>query len=262
MECLPSDSTGKDSSNNSNNFGPPVVIKDAWAYSKEDLMDDTRDEVGFLQTIGNELPKHTGDVLYPELLGGGRVSFEYSDTGATVDDTTASILGDLYNSEGVDGKVPISFRAHKRLVMSPVGEPLKTAKSFDELIAVLADAMLCHDAVWRHCGILHRDISDNNILVVRQGERVRGLLIDFDNAITNREQSATRPGRTGTFPFMSINNLENEGVPRTALDDWESLLYVLCFYATVGLECIGRREKSDRERLPIRKWSTGYAEDV
>ncbi|KAJ2762158.1 hypothetical protein H4S06_000816 [Coemansia sp. BCRC 34490] len=225
-------------------------------------MDDTRDEVGFLQTIGNELPKHTGDVLYPELLGGGRVSFEYSDTGATVDDTTASILGDLYNSESADGKVPISFRAHKRLVMSPVGEPLKTAKSFDELIAVLADAMLCHDAVWRHCGILHRDISDNNILVVRQGERVRGLLIDFDNAITNREQSATRPGRTGTFPFMSINNLENEGVPRTALDDWESLLYVLCFYATVGLECIGRREKSDRERLPIRKWSTGYAEDV
>ncbi|KAJ1727434.1 hypothetical protein LPJ72_005945, partial [Coemansia sp. Benny D160-2] len=262
MECLPPDSTGEDNSNNSSNLGPPVVIKDAWAYSKEDLMDDTHDEVGFLQTIGNELPKHTGDVLYPELLGGGHVSFEYSDTGATVDDTTASILGDLYNSESADGKVPISFRAHKRLVMSPVGEPLKTAKSFDELIAVLADAMLCHDAVWRHCGILHRDISDNNILMVWQGERMRGLLIDFDNAITNREQSAMWPGRTGTFPFMSINNLENEGIPRTALDDWESLLYVLCFYATVGLECIGRREKSNRERLPIRKWSTGYAEDV
>ncbi|KAJ2657007.1 hypothetical protein IWW48_004721 [Coemansia sp. RSA 1200] len=224
VECLPSDATGNDSTNstdnsNNNNYGPPVVIKDAWAYSKEDLKDDTRDEVGFLQTISKELSKHTSDVVYPELLGGGRVSLEYSDTGTTVGDTTASILGDLYNSESTDGKVPISFREHKRLVMSPVGEPLKTAKSFDELMAVLADAMLCHDAVWRHCGILHRDISDNNTLVVRQGDQVRGLLIDFNNAITTREQSATRPGRTGTFPLMSINNLENEGVPRTALDD-------------------------------------------
>ncbi|KAJ2655614.1 hypothetical protein IWW48_005441, partial [Coemansia sp. RSA 1200] len=185
---------------------------------------------------------------YPELLGGGRVSLEFSDTGVAVDDTTASTLGDLYNSDSADGKVPISFRAHKRLVMSPVGEPLKPAKSFDELIAVLADAMLCHDAVWRHCGIFHRDISNNSILVVRQGERVRELLIEFDNAITTREQSATRPERTGTFPFMSINNLENEGVPRTAPDDWESLLYVLCFYATVELEGIGRREKPDKEQ--------------
>ncbi|KAJ2659500.1 hypothetical protein IWW48_003446 [Coemansia sp. RSA 1200] len=264
MECLPSDATGNDSADNSdnNNFGPPVVIKDAWAYSKEDLKDDTRDKVGFLQTISKELLKHTSDVVYPELLGGGRVSLEYSDTGAAADDTTASTLGDLYNSGSAYGKVPISFRAHKRLVMSPVGEPLKTAKSFDELMAVLADAMLCHDAVWKHCGILHRDIFDNNILVVRQGEWVRGLLIDFDNAITTREQSATRPGRTGTFPFMSIKNLENEGVPRTALDDWESLLYVLCFYATIGLEGIGRREKPDRERLPIKKWNMGYAGDV
>ncbi|KAJ2506547.1 hypothetical protein H4217_009000 [Coemansia sp. RSA 1939] len=166
VECLPSDSTGKDNSNNSN-YGPPVVIKDARAYSKENLLDDTRDEVGFLQTISNELPKHTSDVVYPELLGGRRVSLDYSGTGPTVVDTTTSILGDLHNSKSADGKVSISFRAHKRLVMSPVGEPLKTAKSFDELIAVLADAMFCHDAVWSRCGILHRDISDNNTLVVR-----------------------------------------------------------------------------------------------
>ncbi|KAJ2209974.1 hypothetical protein EV179_006480, partial [Coemansia sp. RSA 487] len=139
--------------------------------------------------------------------------------------------------------------------MGPVGEPLKMTKSFDELVAVCADAMRCHNAILQHCGILHRDISDNNILVVRMEGRVRGLLIDFDNAITLTEQSKTRPERTGTFPYMSINNLLNstgpDAVPRTALDDWESLLYILCYYATIGLKSIGRRSDAEMKQLPI-----------
>ncbi|KAJ2085247.1 hypothetical protein IW138_006430 [Coemansia sp. RSA 986] len=206
-------------------FGRTVVIKDAWTYAVEDSKNDTRDEVNFLQLINEKLSNNADDIVYPELLHGGRASFKCTSTGHIIEDTTASVLGNLFESRDIDGNYPTSFRARKRLVMGPVGEPLKMTKSFDELVAVCADAMRCHNAILQHCGILHRDISDNNILVVRMEGRVRGLLIDFDNAITLTEQSKTRPERTGTFPYMSINNLLNstgpDAVPRTALDDWE-----------------------------------------
>ncbi|ORX65375.1 hypothetical protein DL89DRAFT_218046, partial [Linderina pennispora] len=55
-----------------------------------------------------------------------------------------------------------------RLVMSPIGEPLETVEPVHELIVVLGDAMRCHTEVLQRCNILHRDISDNNILVVRE----------------------------------------------------------------------------------------------
>ncbi|KAJ1765630.1 hypothetical protein LPJ74_006276 [Coemansia sp. RSA 1843] len=259
-ECLSNNTSGDSTS------GPTAVLKDAWAYAEEDPKDDTRDEVEFLQLISKNLSENTDDIIYPELLHGGRVSFKCTSTGDTIEDTTASMLGNLFEGRDISGNYPTSFRARKRLVTGPVGEPLKMSRSFDELITVCADAMRCHNAVLQSCDILHRDISDNNILVVRMGDRVHGLLIDFDNAITLTEQRKTRPERTGTFPYMSINNLLNstgpEAVPRTALDDWESLLYILCYYATIGLKSIGRRSDAEMKRLPIHRWNTGSASDV
>ncbi|KAJ2570399.1 hypothetical protein IW140_002299 [Coemansia sp. RSA 1813] len=219
-ECLSNNTSGNSM------FGRTVVVKDAWTYAAEDSKNDTRDEVNFLQLINEKLSNDADDIVYPELLHGGRASFKCASTGHIIEDTTASVLGNLFESRDIDGNYPTSFRARKRLVMGPVGEPLKMTKSFDELVAVCADAMRCHNAILQHCGILHRDISDNNILVVRMEGRVRGLLIDFDNAITLTEQRKTRLERTGTFPYMSINNLLNssgpDAVPRTALDDWDN----------------------------------------
>ncbi|KAJ1661747.1 hypothetical protein EV178_006433 [Coemansia sp. RSA 1646] len=233
-ECLSNNTSGDSTS------GPTAVLKDAWAYAEEDPKDDTRDEVEFLQLISKNLSENTDDIIYPELLHGGRVSFKCTSTGDTIEDTTASMLGNLFEGRDISGNYPTSFRARKRLVTGPVGEPLKMSRSFDELITVCADAMRCHNAVLQSCDILHRDISDNNILVVRMGDRVHGLLIDFDNAITLTEQRKTRPERTGTFPYMSINNLLNstgpEAVPRTALDDWDD---------------------AEMKRLPIHRWNTG-----
>ncbi|ORX73713.1 hypothetical protein DL89DRAFT_212617, partial [Linderina pennispora] len=57
--------------------------------------------------------------------------------------------------------------AHKRLVISPIGEPLGTAESVHEIIIVLSDVMRCHTEVLRRCNILHRSISERNILIVR-----------------------------------------------------------------------------------------------
>ncbi|KAJ2711137.1 hypothetical protein H4R23_006438 [Coemansia sp. Cherry 401B] len=65
---------------------------------------------------------------------------------------------------------------------------------------------------------------------------VRGLLIDFDNAVLQSDlHNEQRPDQIGTFPYMSIGNLEQSSVKRTALDDWESLIYILCWLGTIGI---------------------------
>ncbi|KAJ2811739.1 hypothetical protein FBU31_007720 [Coemansia sp. 'formosensis'] len=67
------------------------------------------------------------------------------------------------------------------------------------------------------------------------GSEVYGMLIDLDYAINPSHGRLSRPERTGTLPFMSILNLEAHPDQQTELDDFESLLYVLCFQATFGI---------------------------
>ncbi|KAJ1847766.1 hypothetical protein LPJ73_004165, partial [Coemansia sp. RSA 2703] len=117
------------------------------------------------------------------------------------------------------------------------------------------------------CGILHRDISTNNILVVRENGdssgTPRGLLIDFDFAIKvdNKERKA-RAERSGTLPYMSIANLLNLDCERTALDDWESLLYIVCWLATIGINSKDRDTVDLTRHRPIFQWNDGLSESI
>ncbi|KAJ2509697.1 hypothetical protein H4217_008219 [Coemansia sp. RSA 1939] len=65
---------------------------------------------------------------------------------------------------------------------------------------------------------------------------------------------STRPERTGTYPYMSINNLANSNVKRTQLDDWESLIYVLCWLGTTGINLNDEKRFNPNEQLPISDW--------
>ncbi|KAJ2546563.1 hypothetical protein GGH95_006816, partial [Coemansia sp. RSA 1836] len=229
-----------------------VVIKDAWAYAKREASEDSRDEVKSMKKIQATFKaKNRQDILYPKIEVGGRVKIKRR--GKLVEDTTLAIydgcdsaLLDVVASE-------VLFRAHRRIVMSTIGEPLRGVRGVKEFVTVLHDAMQCHYAIAKHCQILHRDISENNVLVVRQEDgAVRGLLIDFDCAIDiDEEKTGARGEMTGTYPFMSLNNLSRSEVKRTSLDDWESMLYLLCLYATMGLEKGNERSRDDLEKLPI-----------
>ncbi|ORX64769.1 hypothetical protein DL89DRAFT_158616 [Linderina pennispora] len=232
---------------------PKFSLKDTWPEATEDPTRDRRDEVMFMRRITEELANSdVEDLVYPKLEAGGRVSIDTD--GGRFEDNTKNALGPLYSLRKPDNAA-IPFRVHKRLVMSPIGEPLETVESVHELIVVLGDAMRCHSEVLRRCNILHRDISDNNILVVREeGKQPRGLLIDFDCAVDVSEHQAPNPENVGTFPYRSINNLFGSNVERTELDDWESLFYLLCHCATVGIGERYRRSPEEMKKLSIITW--------
>ncbi|KAJ2769267.1 hypothetical protein IWQ57_003177, partial [Coemansia nantahalensis] len=180
---------------------PEFVIKDAWAIADS----DDRSEVKLFAKVAKEFAKNPPDFLYPQMVAGGNVCIKGAGCGAAAPDSTDAIfvlLGatrqDVHNVTAADGSLrPATsrerkweeqqFRVHWRIVMTPVGSHISTVENEAELIIVLEEAMRCHDGLFTKCGILHRDVSMNNILVVRQevdGETVvRGLLIDLDNAV-------------------------------------------------------------------------------
>ncbi|KAJ2043601.1 hypothetical protein GGI08_007358, partial [Coemansia sp. S2] len=231
-----------------------VVIKDAFALAKRNASEDDRDEVKTLKTIRDTFErKKPNGILYPKIVVGGRVSFNRGSQ--PIEDTTSTIYAGANDELLAIVSSDSLFRAHRRIVMKTIGEPLRTVRTVKEFVAVIYDAMKCHYMVVKLYKILHRDISDNNILVVRMKDgTVRGLLIDFDCAIDiSKDKEGVRGEMTGTRPFMSLNNLLRSNVMRTSLDDWESMLYLLCWYATIGFgtngDCTEAQEPSTEQKL-------------
>ncbi|KAJ2610872.1 hypothetical protein H4S08_003427 [Coemansia sp. RSA 1365] len=231
-----------------------VLIKDAWAHVAKGSI---RDEVAYLYEIRQKLGGDKSlEGTYPYLEAGAVVRINGT-SNRYAEDTTQHIL------QGTNGNMPEVQREHRRLVMSPIGEPLQSVNSVDELIVVAYDAMAAHTAILKHCAILHRDISINNILVCRGSSGIGGMLIDFDNAIHVGDYTGTnRPDRTGTLPYMSICNLKESDIKRTALDDWESLIYILCWLGTIGVNRNDQSESVNMDQLQISSWKRGNADVI
>ncbi|KAJ1764207.1 hypothetical protein LPJ74_006695, partial [Coemansia sp. RSA 1843] len=215
-----------------------MVVKDAWAYAmrKEDgdSRVDVRDEAVIMQKIRDKLTGNKElEGKCATLVHGGVVQIIKGDI--VEEDNTDTAFGMLLPPSSLSGKR--EFRAHRRMAMALDCIPLQNVDHVDQLIVAAADIMNVHTAIAKTCNILHRDISVNNILITKLPENnVRGVLIDFDCAKDiSKVDCKTRPERTGTYPYMSINNLLMSNVKRTQLDDWESLIYVLCWLGTTGV---------------------------
>ncbi|KAJ2797771.1 hypothetical protein H4R20_005069 [Coemansia guatemalensis] len=235
-----------------------VIVKDAWPESNVDVVEDARDEIRFLRKIRRKLAG-SSEVAgkYPIIKAGGRVYIQQSEGSKWKLDMVRGHPPSPRQGAPPDVVCPV--RVHKRVVISPVGQPLNKLNSVYELVIVIADAMRCHAEIVSKCGVLHRDISWNNILFRREAESVQGMLIDFDCAL-----DLANPGTclqtefTGTGPFMSIINLECSTVPQSALNDWELVVHLLCWYGVFGLN--GRTEPANlNSRRRIHGWVEGEA---
>lgn len=79
--------------------------------------------------------------------------------------------------------------------------------------------------------MLHRDISDNNLMVHRDGDAVIGTLNDWDNTSEVEEDGTVMSSkalqRTGTRPFMVLDLLVTNTPPHLYRHYLESFLYIL-----------------------------------
>jgi serine/threonine protein kinase len=103
---------------------------------------------------------------------------------------------------------------------------IKEFKSVPELLVALRDAIKAHRSLLNKAKILHRDISENNIIITdpKKAGGFTGMLIDLDLAIVDGERTGGRH-TTGTMEFMAIDVLR--GVEHTYRHDLESFFYVL-----------------------------------
>ncbi|KAI0038747.1 hypothetical protein FA95DRAFT_1528972 [Auriscalpium vulgare] len=174
---------------------------------------------------------------------------------------------DVFEEEWADN-IPAPWdRVHSRLVMSTTGWPLLNFHNLPELFGGVHDAIAGHKWL-RDQGILHRDISYNNILLTGQDAPNRAVMIDLDNAVVfqTHQTLADDERSVGTLAFMSYEvlrskhyfSLRSSGddsdadenvapapvvkVRHNFIHDLESYMWVLCW---IGL-C---REGPGKERI-------------
>ncbi|KAJ2608136.1 hypothetical protein H4S08_004563 [Coemansia sp. RSA 1365] len=105
-------------------------------------------------------------------------------------------------------------------------------------------------------------------MIVDMTRPVRGLLIDFDCAVRVGEERVLRPEQIGTLPFMSISNLMKSDVERSELDDWESVLYIVCWLGVHGVSEEDRETRAERTKAhpkkmcAVEKWGYGEFSNV
>ncbi|KZV74522.1 hypothetical protein PENSPDRAFT_195037 [Peniophora sp. CONT] len=95
-----------------------------------------------------------------------------------------------------------------------IGSKLRDFKSTRDLCVAFRDAIEAHEAALELKNVLHRDISDGNILIAKvKGEKgeVEGLLIDWDLCIDIQKfGAARRKGRTvSSLRLIPIDVLSN-----------------------------------------------------
>ncbi|PIL24565.1 hypothetical protein GSI_12449 [Ganoderma sinense ZZ0214-1] len=124
------------------------------------------------------------------------------------------------------------LRIHYRLVTKEIGLPLWEFDNFSELSAIFVDALRGHRKAWDLAGVLHRDISVGNIMILTHEDRTRsGFLIDWDLSRLQCElgKGPVEPDRTGTWQFRSALSLRYPRKPYRRSDDIESFIHAYIY---------------------------------
>ncbi|EIW54475.1 uncharacterized protein TRAVEDRAFT_131901, partial [Trametes versicolor FP-101664 SS1] len=127
---------------------------------------------------------------------------------------------------------------HYRLVVKEVGIPLRRFENGKQLVSIFYDCVLAHESAYLKAGIIHRDISSGNLLMLPtklpSGRVVyRGLLTDWElsKRVEQEGESPRHPDRTGTWQFMSVNALNHPHKPISIPDELESFFHSMLWFA-------------------------------
>ncbi|KAF6743443.1 hypothetical protein DFP72DRAFT_827813 [Ephemerocybe angulata] len=96
-----------------------------------------------------------------------------------------------------------------RVLASSYYDKLWEAGSIEAFKQAWLDCVECHHEAWKRGGVLHRDLSESNIMISRRGGGdPKGLLNDWDMASfveALKDQTSSAHNRTGTLPFMALD---------------------------------------------------------
>lgn len=130
-------------------------------------------------------------------------------------------------------------------------------------MTALHDAIKAHKSLYIKGGILHRDISENNIIITdpKKADGFTGMLIDLDLAkIVGSGRSGARH-QTGTMQFMAIGVLRK--VAHTYRHDLESFFYVLLWIsARRAWDRFGSWFEGRPKQSMLTDWYTGSYKQI
>ncbi|KXJ85594.1 hypothetical protein Micbo1qcDRAFT_237400 [Microdochium bolleyi] len=118
-------------------------------------------------------------------------------------------------------------RVHRRVILRDYGDPIYKASSRSVLLCALERCIEGHESL-RKAGLLHRDISINNLMINEDDNSLSwpAFLIDLDLAVREQRQGTSgAKGKTGTRAFMAIGALLGE--QHSFMHDLESFFWVL-----------------------------------
>ncbi|KAJ2987267.1 hypothetical protein NUW54_g9474 [Trametes sanguinea] len=122
-------------------------------------------------------------------------------------------------------KCRMKTHRHYRLVVKEVGLPLQ-------------EFPCAHQDAYQKAGVMHRDISVGNILIMPPTSKdkestYRGLLADWElsKRLDDYEAGARHPDRTGTWQFMSVHIQDHPEAQVQIADELESFLHVMIYCA-------------------------------
>ncbi|KAJ2812212.1 hypothetical protein GGI24_006707, partial [Coemansia furcata] len=201
---------------------PAFLIKDAWTASDDNFSSDVR-ESSFLKVLHAKFGKSSEfGGRFSQLLGSGPVCIDQGDT--SVDDSTITAFAGL---PGIS-----QDREHWRTVSEWAGNLISSAKNPSQVVIAIANAMMALTAAHDKCKILHGNISDRAIQIQETADGIKVVLAEFDYATFVGEYAGEAPE---LLQFQSILSLEGARPIRSRLDDCESLLYLLCWLGTFGI---------------------------
>ncbi|KAJ1909782.1 hypothetical protein LPJ71_003406 [Coemansia sp. S17] len=260
---------------------PAFLIKDMWMTSNSSSAGDAH-ESSFLNVLHAEFDKSSEfKGSFVRLVSTGPVYISRGNT--VVADSTATGFTGLPratqdaakaggNAQGSSrSKVQRSsnrqVRQHRRTVAMWAGNMISEADNQSQVVVAVADAMAALNAAYEKCKILHGNISDRAIFLQQTADRIRGVLAEFDYACYAGE-SSDEDKVPELMLFQSIRSLEDPKAVRTFLDDLESLLYLVCWLGTFGVNKAQRAAYAARHtaglepRRPIMAWNQGTAADI
>ncbi|EJF59441.1 hypothetical protein DICSQDRAFT_138570 [Dichomitus squalens LYAD-421 SS1] len=141
-------------------------------------------------------------------------------------------------AEVCDG-VGLRHMQHYRIVVTEVCLDVTAFRYGEQLARIILDCIQAHGDAYEKCGILHRDVSAGNILIlptIKSGWSLwKGVLSDWELSKRfprgGEKPKARQPHRTGTWYFMSIRSLAHPHRPLGIPDELESFLHVIVFLA-------------------------------